>query len=144
MKNDHRSELCDRFISATTDLYRLVYKGLVDDRKGPIGLFPQYRTVMLLANEGPLRVSQIAHHLGCTPSAVTYTLNRLIEKKLVKRVSYPQDRRVVICELAYEGRKLLNRVNRDVRERVLAATGTWSLEQFEAVVEAMESANSAR
>lgn len=139
MNNDHRNELCDRFATAAADLYRLVYKELVDDRKGPVEMFPQLRTVMLLADKGPLRVSHIADHLGCTPSAMTYTLSRLIEKKLIKRVPYPQDRRVVICELAYEGRNMLKRVHRVVRERVLAVTGTWSLERFEAVVEALES-----
>lgn len=62
---------------------------------------------------------------------MTYTIGRLIDKKLVRRVPYPQDRRVVIWELASEGQKVLNRVGHAVRERVLAATETWSLERLD-------------
>lgn len=96
---------------------------------------------MLLADKGPLKVSEIADYLGSTPAAMTYTLSRLVEKKLVKRESDPQDRRVVICDLTSDGRKLLEEIRYVVRERVLASTETWSLEQLESVVEALESVN---
>ena len=54
------------------------------------------------------------------------------------------DRRVVICELAPEGRKTLERIDHVVRERVLPATETWSLKQLEAFVESLESIHPSR
>ena len=144
MQNDQRNELCDRLVTATTSLYRMMYVGTVDGRQGPIEVFPQLRTVMLLADKGPLRVSHIADYLGCTPSAMTYTVRRLVEKKLVTRVSNPKDRRVVICDLSPGGRRMLEKVDKVVRQRVLAATDTWSVERFEAVVEALESMHPGR
>ena len=138
MQNDHRKELCDRFVTATASLYRLVYMGLLDDRKGLNEMVPQLRTVMLLADKGPMRVSHIAGFLGCTSTSMTYTLHRLVERKMIRKVPCPQDRRVVICELASEGRKVLEKIDHVVRNRVLPATDTWSQKQLEVFVESME------
>lgn len=112
---------------------------LLDDGSGPTETFRQLRTAMLLADKGPLRMSQIADHLGYTPTSLTHTVDILIEKKLVKRVSNPQDRRVVVCDLAPGGRIELERISDVVRKRVLAATDMWSIERLESVVEALES-----
>lgn len=56
MQNDLRNELCDRLITATAKLYHKVYLDMLDDRQGPIDDLPQLRTMMLLADYGPLRV----------------------------------------------------------------------------------------
>ena len=49
------------------------------------------------------------------------------------------DRREVICELAPEGRKVVERIDQVVRKRVLPATESWSLEQLERFVASLES-----
>ena len=51
------------------------------------------------------------------------------------------NRRMVICELTSTGRIVLDGVKHVVREYVFTTTDTWSMEQFEAVVEALESIN---
>ncbi|MYB62831.1 MAG: MarR family transcriptional regulator [Gemmatimonadetes bacterium] len=85
IRNDLRNEMCDRLVTATTNLYDRVYLGMLDDRKGPIDKLPQLKILMLLADIGPLSVGQIADNTESTPSAMTATLNRLEEKELVKR-----------------------------------------------------------
>ncbi|MYB62448.1 MAG: MarR family transcriptional regulator [Gemmatimonadetes bacterium] len=139
MQNNLRNELSDRLVTEITNLYHKVYLGMLDFRQGPIDELPQLKTLMLLADKGPLRVGQIAENTESTPSAMTATLHRLVDRNLVTRERYPQDRRVVICELTSTGRTVLNGIKHAIRERVLAATDTWSMEQFEAVVKALES-----
>ena len=139
MQNVLRNELCDRLITATTILYHMVYIGMRNDKQGLIDNLPELKSMMFLADKGPLSVGQIANYIGSTPAAMTATLHRLVERNLVKRERYPQDRRVVICELTSTGRIVLNGVKHALRERVFAATDTWSMEQFEAIVEALES-----
>ncbi|MXY98257.1 MAG: MarR family transcriptional regulator [Gemmatimonadetes bacterium] len=146
MSNDLRKELCDRFVVATARLYRLVHTGIRDDRRdlGQNEEVNQYRTLMLLADQGPLTVSEIPVYLGCTDSSINNILRRLDDKKLIEKARTPENRRVVRCELAPEGRKVLERIDHVVRERVLPATETWSLEQLEATVESLESIPSSR
>ena len=117
----------------------MVYIGMRDDKQGLIDNLPELKSMMLLADKGPLSVGQIANYIGSTPTAMTATLNRLEEKELVKRARDPQDRRMVVCDLTSTGRIVLEGVKQDVRVRVLATTDTWSMEQFESVVEALES-----
>lgn len=57
---------------------------------------------------------------------------------MIKRVSDPQDRRIVFCELTGEGSKELKGYDREVRDRVLPVIDTWSTEQLEVVVSVME------
>lgn len=58
---------------------------------------------------------------------------------MIEKARSSYDRRVVICELTPEGRKVLERIDHVVRKRFLPSTETWSLEQLEAFVESMES-----
>lgn len=141
MSDDLRKELCDRFVAATVRLYRLVYLGLQDFRKdlGQNELVNQYKALMLLAHNGPMSVGQIADFLACTDATINDVLRRLDRKKMIDKARASHDRRVVICELTAEGRKVLDGIDHVVRKRVQPSTETWSLEQLEAVVESMES-----
>ena len=143
MSKDHRKELCDRLVVATARLYRIVYLDLRNDRIDlrETEMVNQYKTLILLADNGPSTISQIADINGCNDSSMNKVLDRLEQKKMIEKARSIDDRRVVICELAPEGRKVVERIDQVVRERVLPSTETWSLEQLEAFVESMVSIN---
>lgn len=143
MSKDLRKELCDRLVAATASLYRLVYLDLRNDRIDlrETEMVNQYKTLILLADNGPATISQLADVNGCNDSSLNKVLDRLEQKNLIEKARSLDDRRVVICELAPEGRKVVERIDHVVRERVLPATETWSLAQLEAFVESMESIN---
>ena len=46
---------------------------------------PQYRALVVLAAQGPLRVGDLAEALGIHPSTTTRLCDRLVERKLVRR-----------------------------------------------------------
>lgn len=53
--------------------------------------------------------SDIADAAGVTAAGATDIVDRLEERKLVRRVSHPSDRRAVLVELTPAGRRLLDR-----------------------------------
>lgn len=83
-------------------------------------------------------MSVVAGYLGYNPSSTTLIVNRLVEKKLIKRASDPQDRRIVYCKLARGGRNALEGFDRKVRDRVMPVIDNWSYEQIEVAVGVME------
>ena len=49
--------------------------------------------------------------LGITVSAATSLANRLVEKELVRRISNPEDRRSVACELTPKGQTTMTEIH---------------------------------
>lgn len=62
--------------------------------------------------------SEIARMLAVSPPAISAMLERLEERKLVKRSASTSDRRRIVLELTGEGSALVNKVNAN-RKKVL-------------------------
>jgi len=77
----------------------------------------QFKVLLLVQEEGPLRVSEIAAALGVSQAVVTGVTDRLVHRDLIERVGDPHDRRVVICKLTGEGEQLTRRLSRAGMER---------------------------
>jgi len=71
---------------------------------------PQYIVIMLLANGIASKSSDICRMVAHDPGAMTRVLDRLEEKKLVRRMPDPSDRRAFKLELTPEGRTLYPKV----------------------------------
>ena len=99
---------------------------------------PQIKTLVLLERVGPLRMGNIAIYLGRALSATTTVMDRLVEKGLVDRVSDPNDRRVVICQLTEAGEQAIKRFWQIGRERLDLLADLLDEEQLETVVEGLE------
>ena len=56
-----------------------------------------------LAMRAPAKASQIAREVGVTPAGATDVIDRLEERRLVRRVADPTDRRAVLVSLAALG-----------------------------------------
>lgn len=89
---------------------------------------------MFLDERAPLRMGDIASHLGITLTATTIIVDRLVKKEMLKRASDPHDRRVVLCELTDGGRRVLERYNLIIRDRLLLVADSWDLDRLETVV----------
>lgn len=71
-----------------------------------------------LANDGPLRVSDLAEHEAMTQPGVTVLVNRLAEADLAQRTPDPTDRRATLVSITETGRDLL-RQRHSVRTALL-------------------------
>lgn len=66
----------------------------------------QVKVILMLFTDGMMRMGTLASELGVSLPTATGIVDRLGERSLVLREGDPQDRRVVLCRLSEEGRKL--------------------------------------
>ena len=138
MNDTNNKELTDRFLAVAEFLNRQTHLHRLDAWED-LGLtIPQLRTLVLLERVGPMRMGSISTHLGRALSATTTVVDRLVEKELVGRVSYPDDRRVVLCELTDEGRTTIDQFWRIGADRIQQIVDVLKPEQVEAVVRGLE------
>ena len=75
---------------------------------------PQLRTLLILAEEGPLVIGQIAQRLGVGLSTGGHLVDRLVQAGLAERAEDTEDRRRTLARLTPRGEelhaRLLNRV----------------------------------
>ena len=138
MQEEYREELVERLIESVEFLNRQLHTGRLDEWEGLDMTIPQIKTLVMLERMGPLRMGSISIFLGRALSATTTVVDRLVEKELVDRVSDPDDRRVVVCELTEKGRVAIERFWRIGRERLQLLANTLDVEQLEVVVQGFE------
>ncbi len=71
---------------------------------------PQLKVMLTLSKEGSTRMSELASILEVTLATATGVVDRLVERGLVARESFPGDRRVVMCRLSSEGQEFTGRL----------------------------------
>jgi DNA-binding MarR family transcriptional regulator len=81
---------------------------------------PQYRVLVVLCAEGPLRSGVLAERLGIHQSTLTRTADRLVGQGLIRRDPSQESRREILVDLTDAGHDLVARVLgqriRDLRE----------------------------
>lgn len=67
-------------------------------------------TLGLLADTGPLRISELAEREGASQPGMTALVNRLADAGHVRRMADPSDRRATLVEITPSGRQTLQRL----------------------------------
>src|SRR5438552_13615510 len=67
---------------------------------------PQLRTLLILAEEGPLVIGQIAQRLGIGLSTGGHLVDRLVQAGLAERTEDSEDRRRTLARLTPKGEEL--------------------------------------
>ena len=138
MEYDYRTELAEQFAELAEILNRQMHTVRLDEWEELDMTIPQIRTLVLLRRMGPLRMGNISVLLGRALSATTTVVDRLVDKELVDRVSDPNDRRVVICELTESGQQAVERFWRVGSERLDLVLKELDVAQLETVVSAFQ------
>jgi DNA-binding MarR family transcriptional regulator len=100
----------------------------------------QMKIMLILFIIGPMRMSDLAADLQVTLATATGLVDRLVEKDIVIRESQADDRRVVLCQLSDNGRKIVSGIWESARSNtrsLLQNLGTGKLEMLTEVLEAM-------
>jgi len=71
---------------------------------------PQFRTLVILSNEGPINLATLACRLGVKPSATGRMVDRLVSAGLIDRMPHPTSRRELLAKLTPRGRKVVRQV----------------------------------
>ncbi len=67
--------------------------------------FPQFRTLRILLNEGPINLATLAQLLGVQPSTTGRMVDRLVDAGLIDRHPHPRSRRELVVELTAKRRR---------------------------------------
>ena len=78
----------------------------------------QYRTLVLLANQGPQSMAKLAEAVGVTPATATRMCDRLVKKKLITRRTEQVDRRQMRVRLTEKGQALVESVSKRRRREI--------------------------
>ena len=138
MNSDTRQALVQRFTELAGDLNRQVCIERLNDWQELEMAIPQIKSLLLLQDMGSLRMGRIAELLSVAVSAATSILDRLVDRGFVVRLSDPNDRRLVICELTNRGREAIDNFGRIRQERLHVAVDRLDTELLAHVVEAFE------
>jgi DNA-binding MarR family transcriptional regulator len=81
---------------------------------------PQFRTLVILSNYGPMNLATLAGQLGVQPSATGRMVDRLVGVGLIDRQTHPTSRRELLAALTTRGRQVVRRVTAYRRDEIAA------------------------
>jgi DNA-binding MarR family transcriptional regulator len=79
---------------------------------------PQFRTLVILSNRGPINLATLASLLGVQPSATGRMVDRLVSAGLIDRLPHPTSRRELLAALTRRGREIVRRVTEHRRTEI--------------------------
>jgi len=111
-------EVTDSLMTASRLLVAISARsiGLVDETI----TLPQFRTLVILANRGPINLATLAGLLGVQPSATGRMVDRLVAAGLIDRLPHPTSRRELLAALTKRGREVVRRVTAYRRAEIAA------------------------
>ncbi|NGZ77752.1 MarR family winged helix-turn-helix transcriptional regulator [Saccharibacillus alkalitolerans] len=111
--------------------YKNVMDRAVKDMKKH-GLSPSEFTILeVLYNKGRFPLQQIGEKILITSGSVTYNIDKLEKRELLRRVPSPSDRRVIYAEITENGRELFDRIFPEHAAEVRRIMGGLSAEETE-------------
>jgi DNA-binding MarR family transcriptional regulator len=84
----------------------------------------------LLVDNGPMLMRKMSDELLVTPANVTGIVDRLEEKKLVRRTRGKGDRRATIIEITAEGKSLYERVSKKKDHMIQKALASFTRDEL--------------
>ena len=82
--------------------------------------YGQYKVISVIHSHGPISVGSLGRLVGSAQSTTSEMVARLTKAGLVTKVRGPYDGRVVVIELTEQGRQLMLRRRKRVREAYTA------------------------
>lgn len=79
---------------------------------------PQFRTLVILSNRGPINLATLAGLLEVQPSATGRMVDRLVSAGLIDRLPHPTSRRELLAALTKRGREVVRRVTAHRRAEI--------------------------
>ena len=71
---------------------------------------PQFRTLVILSNHGPINLATLSNLLGVQPSATGRMVDRLVAAGMIDRTPHPTSRRELLAALTKRGRDVVAKV----------------------------------
>jgi DNA-binding MarR family transcriptional regulator len=104
---------------------------------------PQFRVLVLVVSEGPMRIGTLAQRMGVVPSTFSRTLDRMVSGGWIIRTESPHSRREVLVTLTEAGQRLVEEVTERRRREIREILADLSPQQRAAVVRGLALFNQA-
>ncbi len=98
---------------------------------------PQFRTMVILSNRGPVNLATLAGLLGVQPSATGRMVDRLVGAGLIDRLPHPSSRRELLAALTERGREVVRQVTVHRRAEVARIVETMPPSERHGLVRAL-------
>jgi DNA-binding MarR family transcriptional regulator len=98
---------------------------------------PQFRTLVILSNKGPINLATLAGLLGVKPSATGRMVDRLVSAGLIDRMPHPTSRRELLAALTPHGRKIVRQVTAHRRAEIARIVEQMPLQDRHGLVRAL-------
>lgn len=119
MKKGERVKLIQDYFNLMGKTYIILLSSLDEFHGSPLSM--NEKVVMQVLDENPISIKEVSMRTGLALSTLTNVLDKMEEKRLVKRRHSRTDRRRVKIELAGAGRRLQARFNELIRQ----ISSTW-------------------
>lgn len=130
-------QFCKRLNELLPTLTRAFTRRENELTKGKITV-PQFVILELLHRRGECIMTELAHYLSVTTSAVTGLIDRLIKLDLVNRKRDQGDRRIVKITLTKKGREAIEKILRQRQKMMADIFGSLSEKDREKYLEILE------
>jgi len=94
---------------------------------------PQYNLLYQLLPLGTVSMSEISERLEITKPAVTNLVDRLEEKKFLRRIPHTKDRRVILLEILAKGKKVITDIQGQSLAIILNAYDRFNASEHETI-----------
>jgi MarR family transcriptional regulator, 2-MHQ and catechol-resistance regulon repressor len=96
------------------------------------GLNPtEFAVLELLYHKGPQPLQQIGGKILLASGSITYVVDKLEKKQLLKRVACPQDRRITYAAITEDGIELIERIFPEHEQNIHELLSVLSEEEME-------------
>jgi DNA-binding MarR family transcriptional regulator len=98
---------------------------------------PQFRTLVILSNHGPMNLGTLAGRLGVQRSAAGRMVDRLVGVGLIDRQTNPTSRREQLAALTTRGRQIVRRVTAHRRDEIARIVEAMPVQERRGLVRAL-------
>lgn len=98
---------------------------------------PQFRTLVILSNRGPMNLATLAGLLAVQPSATGRMVDRLVGAGLIDRQPNPTSRRELVAALTKRGRAVVRQVTAHRRDEIARIVEAMPAQQRHGLVRAL-------
>lgn len=118
--------------------YKAIMEQAIKDMKRH-GLTPtEFMIMEIIYHKGKVPLQQFADKILMTSGSITYNIDKLADKELLRRVPCQEDRRVTFAEITDQGKQLFDRIFPVHAEAIHAAMEGLGLEDKQAATELLK------
>lgn len=114
MLSENQLNLVEDYMNFLGKMYIILLSSLDEIYEGSISI--NEKIILQILDDSPIPIKEISLRTGLAVSTLTHVIDKMENKKLIRRKNSPEDRRVINIELAEAGKALKSDFNQLIRK----------------------------